>query len=422
MDEVFQRIKEEVLKEINPESDISEAELEELFDRVFFGLTEISVSASRKNEYRKQLLNDIKRLDIIQELLDDKDITEIMVNGCEGIFYEKSGKLYKWDKKFSSQKKLVDVVQRIAGMSNKLVNEAIPIADTRLKDGSRVNIVMNPVAIDGPIITIRKFYEKPLSMERLIELNSITKEAAEFLKVLVISGYNIFISGGTGCGKTTFLNVLSNYIPSMERVITIEDSAELKLNSIENIVRLEARKANVEGKNEITLRDLIKSALRMRPDRIVLGEVRGAEAGDLLIVMNSGHDGSISTGHSNGPEEMLLRLETMVLMGMDMPVEAIRRQIASAIDIVVHLGRLRDKSRRVLSISEVIGIETGKIILNHLYRFVEEGMDENGCIKGGLRSCGNAFKCTKKLETAGYDASVYSGSNTDFTAGRISFL
>lgn len=408
MDVVFQRIKEEVLKEINPESDISETELEELFDRVFLGLTDISVSASRKNEYRRQLLNDIKRLDIIQELLDDKDITEIMVNGCEGIFYEKNGKLFKWDKKFSSHKKLVDVVQRIAGISNKLVNEGIPIADTRLKDGSRVNIVMNPVAIDGPIITIRKFYEKPLSMEKLIELNSITKEAAEFLKVLVISGYNIFISGGTGCGKTTFLNVLSNYIPSMERVITIEDSAELKLNSIENIVRLEARKANVEGKNEITLRDLIIAALRMRPDRIVLGEVRGAEAGDLLVVMNSGHDGSICTGHSNGPEEMLLRLETMVLMGMDMPIDAIRRQIASAIDIVVHLGRLRDKSRRVLSISEVVGIENGEIVLNHLYRFVEEGMDENGCIKGGLRSCRNAFKGTKKLETAGYDASVYS--------------
>lgn len=408
MDAVFQRIKTEVLKEINPESDITETELEELFDKVFLELTDISVSASKKNEYRKQLLNDIKRLDIIQELLDDNDITEIMVNGCDAIFYEKNGKLFKWDKQFLSQKKLVDVVQRIAGLSNKLVNEAIPIADTRLKDGSRVNIVMNPVAIDGPIITIRKFYEKPLSMEKLIELNSITKEAAEFLKVLVISKYNIFISGGTGCGKTTFLNVLSNYIPTMERVITIEDSAELKLNSIENIVRLEARKANVEGKNEITIRDLIKSALRMRPDRIVLGEVRGAEAGEILTTMNSGHEGSLCTGHSNGPEEMLLRLETMVLMGMDMPIEAIRRQIASAIDIIVHLGRLRDKSRRVLSISEVIGIKKGEIVLNHLYEFVEEGVDENGCIKGGLRACKNSFKSTKKLETAGYDISIYS--------------
>ena len=422
MDEVFLRIKNAVMEEINPEVEISEAELEILFDKVFLSFTDISVSASRKNTYRKQLLNDIKRLDIIQELIDDKDITEIMVNGCNAIFYEKGGKLYKWDKQFISQKKLVDVVQRIAGISNKLVNEAIPIADTRLRDGSRVNIVMNPVAIDGPIITIRKFYEKPLSMERLIELNSITKEAAEFLKVLVISGYNIFISGGTGCGKTTFLNVLSNYIPSMERVITIEDSAELKLNTIENIVRLEARKANVEGRNEITIRDLIKSALRMRPDRIVVGEVRGAEAADMLSAMNTGHDGSISTGHGNGPEDMLLRLETMVLMGIDMPIEAIRRQIASAIDIVVHLGRLRDKSRRVLSISEVLGMENGEIQLNHLYKFVEEGVDENDCIKGRLEPCRNTFKRTKKLETAGYDASVYSGSNIDFNACGILVL
>ena len=407
MDDFFQILKTAVMEEINPGMDVTEEELVDIFDRVIMGHKEISISATRKNEYRKLLLNDIKRLDVIQELIDDDDITEIMVNGWDTIFYEKKGVIYKWDKHFVSPKRLSDIVQRIAGMSNKIVNEAVPIVDTRLPDGSRINIVMSPIAINGPIITIRKFYENPLTMERLIELNSISKEAANFLKALVISGYNIFISGGTGSGKTTFLNVLSNYIPSNERVITIEDSAELKLKTIENIVSLEARKANVEGKNEITIRDLIKSALRMRPDRIVVGEVRGVEAIDMLSAMNTGHDGSLSTGHSNGARDMLLRLETMVLMGMDMPVSAIRRQIASAIDIIVHLGRLRDRSRRVLGISEVIGIENGEILLNPLYEFVEEGIDENGSIKGTLKVCQQKFESVKKLEAAGYDASIY---------------
>lgn len=407
MDKIFQRIKEEVITRIDPGREVSEEEIVEIYDMVFSQISDISVSASKKNEYRKLLLNDIKKLDVIQELIDDDGITEIMVNGWDSIFYERNGKIRKWDKGFESPKRLEDIVQRIAGMSNKIVNEAIPISDTRLSDGSRVNIVMNPVAINGPIITIRKFYETPLSMEKLIEINSITQEVADFLRLLVISGYNIFISGGTGTGKTTFLNALSNYIPKEERVITIEDSAELKLMSVNNLVRLEARKANIEGKNEVTIRDLIKSALRMRPDRIVVGEVRGAEAIDMLSAMNTGHDGSLSTGHSNGPEDMLLRLETMVLMGMDMPISAIRRQIASAVDVVVHLGRLRDKSRRVISISEVVGIKDGEIKLNHLYEFVEEGIDENNRIKGTIKACKTSFHNIKKLKTAGYDFKVF---------------
>ena len=407
MDNIFNRIREEVLLRIDTTRDVGEEEISELCDRVFSELKDISISASKKTEYRKLLLNDIKKLDVIQELMDDDEITEIMVNGWDSIFYEKKGFVRRWEKHFENEKRLKDIVQRIAGASNKIVNEAIPISDTRLKDGSRVNIVMNPIAINGPIITIRKFYDIPLSIDRLIEINSITREASEFLKALVISGYNIFISGGTGSGKTTFLNALSNYIPEHERVITIEDSAELKLMSVDNLVRLEARKANVEGKNEITIRDLIKSALRMRPDRIVVGEVRGAEAIDMLSAMNTGHDGSLSTGHGNGPVDMLLRLETMVLMGMDMPVSAIRRQIASAIDIVVHLGRLRDRSRRVLSISEIDGIKDEEIHLNTLYEFVEEGLDDNNGIKGALKPCKTTLKNTKKLKAAGYEDSIF---------------
>jgi pilus assembly protein CpaF len=407
MDNIFNRIREEVLLRIDTTRDVGEEEISELCDRVFSELKDISISASKKTEYRKLLLNDIKKLDVIQELMDDDEITEIMVNGWDSIFYEKKGFVRRWEKHFENEKRLKDIVQRIAGASNKIVNEAIPISDTRLKDGSRVNIVMDPIAINGPIITIRKFYDIPLSIDRLIEINSITREASEFLKALVISGYNIFISGGTGSGKTTFLNALSNYIPEHERVITIEDSAELKLMSVDNLVRLEARKANVEGKNEITIRDLIKSALRMRPDRIVVGEVRGAEAIDMLSAMNTGHDGSLSTGHGNGPVDMLLRLETMVLMGMDMPVSAIRRQIASAIDIVVHLGRLRDRSRRVLSISEIDGIKDEEIHLNTLYEFVEEGLDDNNGIKGALKPCKTTLKNTKKLKAAGYEDSIF---------------
>ena len=286
--------------------------------------------------------------------------------------------------------------------ANRVVNEASPIVDTRLMDGSRVNVVLPPVALNGPIITIRKFPEKAMDMEQLLNIGSISKEAAQFLEKLVRARMNIFISGGTGSGKTTFLNILSNYIPQDERIITIEDSAELQIKNIPNLVKLETRNANVEGKNEITIRDLIKSALRMRPDRIVVGEVRDAAAIDMLTALNTGHDGSLSTGHANSPEDMLSRLETLVLMGgMDMPMVAVRQQIASAIEIIVHLGRLRDKTRKVLKIVEVLGMEQGEIQTRTLYEFVEEGETEDGTVIGSLQPTGQALLQTEKLLRAG---------------------
>lgn len=407
MDDIFNSIKENVMLRIEPTTETGE---EELYGIIDGAIMECSagrmISASDKASCRRKIFNDIKRLDILQELLEDDAITEIMVNGWDAVFIERNGKISRWDKHFESPKRLNDIVQRIAAGSNKIVNEAVPISDTRLPDGSRVNIVMAPVAINGPIVTIRKFYDEPLSMERMIELGSLSRQTADFLQKLVTARYNLFISGGTGSGKTTFLNALSNYIPSDERVVTIEDSAELRLRNIENLVRLEARSANIEGGNEITIRDLIRSALRMRPDRIVVGEVRGSEAVDMLQAMNTGHSGSLSTGHANSARDMMLRLETMVLMGMDMPVAAIRGQIASAIDIVVHLGRLRDRSRRVLNISEITGIENGEIKLNCLYQFKEEGLDENGRIIGSLRATGNIFFGIEKLRAAGLACEV----------------
>ena len=324
-----------------------------------------------------------------------------MINGYKNIFIEKNGTIEKWNKCFESNEKLEDVAQRIAARSNRAINQANPIVDTRLSDGSRVNIVLAPVAINGTTITIRKFYEQPLTIERLIELGSITEEAAEFLRKLVVSKYNIFISGGTGSGKTTFLNALSNYIPEDERVITIEDSAELQLRKINNLVSLEVRNSNISGENGITIRDLIKSSLRMRPDRIVVGEVRAEEALDMLQAMNTGHDGSLSTGHSNSPSDMLSRLETMVLMGMQMPVIAIRQQIASAIDIIVHLKRMRDKTRKVVEITEVKSFEDERIILNPIFKYKEQGEDKSGKIIGCLEGSGENLKNTEKLLAAG---------------------
>ncbi len=402
MDEIFAAIKENVMCRVEPARETGEDELYEIIDAAIKECSaKYMISACSKAVYRRKIFNDIKRLDILQELIEDDEITEIMVNGWDSVFIEREGRISRWEKHFDSPGRLTDIVQRIAAASNKIVNEAVPISDTRLADGSRVNIVMNPVAINGPVVTIRKFYDTPLSMERMIEIGSINREAADFLQKLVAAKYNIFISGGTGSGKTTFLNALSNFIPSDERVITIEDSAELKLIGIDNLVRLEARSANIEGRNEITIRELIRSALRMRPDRIVVGEVRGSEAVDMLQAMNTGHAGSLSTGHANGPEDMLLRLETMVLMGMDMPVTAVRGQIASAIDIIVHLGRLRDKTRRVLSISEITGMENGSVRLNCLYEFREEGVNEKNKIIGELKPSGNVFRGSDKLRAAG---------------------
>ena len=360
------------------------------------------LSLIQKYELQKELFNSIRKLDILQELLEDDSVTEIMVNGIEGIFVERQGILKRWEKGFKEKEKLEDLVQQIVGQCNRIVNESVPIADARLQGGARVNIVLPPIAMNGPLITIRRFPNHPVTMEQLIDWEAISNEAVDFLKKLVIAGYNIFISGGTGSGKTTFLNALSDYIPKGERIITIEDNAELQIQGVENLVRLEARKGNTEGEHEITIRDLIKASLRMRPDRIIVGEVRGEEALDMLQSLNTGHDGSLSTGHGNSPRDMLSRLETMVLMGLELPVSAIRRQIASGIDIMVHLGRMRDKSRKVLEILEVTGYhyETEEILTKSLFEFQEEECKNTEKVRGSLRKCGVLTHC-QKLTHAG---------------------
>lgn len=397
-----QEIIEEVRNRIDLTREIEDEEILEAVDELLLrkGREEF-ITLKEKNELRKEVFNSIRRLDVLQELIEDPQITEIMINGYQNIFVEKAGAIFPWKKRFDSEKKLEDIVQQIVAKTNRIVNEANPIVDTRLKDGSRVNIVLPPISLEGPVITIRKFPEKPITMEQLIQIGSVTEEAAMFLKKLVQAGYNIFISGGTGSGKTTFLNVLSGYIPSDERVITIEDSAELQLKNIPNLVRLEVRNANVEGKNEVSIRQLIKTSLRMRPNRIILGEVRDGAALDLLQAMNSGHDGSLSTGHANSTADMLSRLETLVLMGADIPLMAVRQQAASAIDIMIHLGRLRDRSRKVLEITEVLNMKEGEIQLNRLYSFEETGEDGRGRVLGGLKATGNVLKNQDKLKAAG---------------------
>ena len=391
-----------ILEELDMTREIEDEELTELIYRVLQeASSEEYLSLSRKTELGKELFNAFRKLDLLQEFLEDEGITEIMINGTKSIFFERDGRIYKSDKRFLSKEKLEDVIQQIVAGSNRLVNEASPIVDARLADGSRVNVVLEPVAVNGPIVTIRKFGKDAITMDQLIAWNSISKEISDFLAALVAAGYNIFISGGTGSGKTTFLNALSQYIPKDERIITIEDNAELKLQDIPNLVSLEARNPNVEGTGAVTIRDLIKSALRMRPDRIIVGEVRGAEAIDMLQALNTGHDGSLSTGHANSTADMLARLETMVLMGMNLPLPAIQRQIASGIDIIVHLGRLRDKSRKLLEVSEVLGYENGKICLQSLYKYEEEG-EKAGKITGNWRKI-HEITNDQKLKMAGYD-------------------
>ena len=338
---------------------------------------------------------------MLQNIIDDDDVTEIMINGTDRIFIERNGRIFRYDEVFSSKERLDDLIQQMVSKVNRRVNEASPIADSRLSDGSRVNVVLEPVALDGPAVTIRKFPKETINMDKLIEFDSLTEEVAEFLSMLVVSGYNIFISGGTGSGKTTFLNALSGYIPKDERIITIEDSAELQIKGIGNLVRLEARQENSEGGNGVDIRQLIRAALRMRPDRIIVGEVRGGEALDMLQAMNTGHDGSLSTGHANSPRDMLIRLETMVLMGVDMPLPAIRGQISAGIDVIIHLGRLRDRSRRVLEIVEVLGIKNNEIETNTLYKFFEIG-ENNGRIAGELKRSENKMQNIQKLRNAGY--------------------
>ena len=381
-----------------------EIEDEELTELIYGVLQEVSreehLTLERKTLLGKELFNACRKLDLLQEFLENEEITEIMINGTQNIFYEKEGRIFQSEKRFLSREKLEDVIQQIVAGANRLVNEVSPIVDARLPDGSRVNVVLAPVALDGPIVTIRKFGKDVLTMQQLIEWNSVSEEVSEFLAVLVETGYNIFISGGTGSGKTTFLNALSQYIPGEERIITIEDNAELKIQNVPNLVRLEARNANIEGTGAITIRDLIKTALRMRPDRIIVGEVRSAEAIDMLQALNTGHDGSLSTGHANSPRDMLSRLETMVLMGMELPLPAIQRQIASGIDIIVHLGRMRDKSRKVLEVTEVLGYDRGEILLQTLYRYEEE--EQAGGRKSGGWKKIHELTHRKKLLAAGY--------------------
>lgn len=402
-----------ILARLDMTRDMEDEELTELIYEV---LQEVSqeeyLPLDQKTMLGKELFNAFRKLDLLQEFLEDDDITEIMINGTQNIFIEKAGRISQSDKRFLSADKLEDVIQQIVAGSNRLVNEASPIVDARLADGSRVNVVLPPVALNGPIVTIRKFAKEVITMNKLMKWQSINSEVSGFLASLVAAGYNIFISGGTGSGKTTFLNALSQYIPKNERIITIEDNAELQIQNIKNLVRLEARNANVEGTGEVTIRDLIKSALRMRPDRIIVGEVRSAEAIDMLQALNTGHDGSLSTGHANSPKDMISRLETMVLMGMDLPLPAIERQIASGLDIIVHLGRLRDKSRKVLEVTEVLGYWDGQIHLQTIYRYEEirkedenvtenEKKDQENKVHGEWEKVAELFH-REKLVAAGY--------------------
>ena len=393
---------EKVMLRLDMTRETGEEELQEIILTVLEEAAEEEfLPLNEKIRISRELFNAFRRLDILQDLIEDESITEIMVNGTENIFYEKGGRLYRTDRHFISEERLCDVIQQIVGETNRYVNESSPVVDARLKDGSRVNVVLKPVAVNGPIMTIRKFPSEAVTMEQLIRWGSLTREAAEFVERLVEAKYNIFVSGGTGAGKTTFLNAMSDYIPKEERIITIEDNAELQIHGVENLVRLEARGANLEGEGAVTIRDLIRSALRMRPDRIIVGEVRGEETVDMISsAMLNGHSGSMSTGHANNPIDMLHRLETMMMMGIDLPLQAIQRQIASALDVIIHLGRLRDKSRRVLQIEEVLGYSDGRIITGTLYEFREEGM-KNEKIEGGLVKVSD-IKNTEKLMAAGY--------------------
>ncbi len=358
------------------------------------------LTAAEKLKWVRRLYDSFRGLDVLQPLVDDRTITEIMINGHDEIFVEKDGQVTRLPVRFESRERLEDIIQTIVSGVNRVVNESSPIVDARLKDGSRVNIVLPPIALKGPTMTIRKFPDHPMTMRDLVQRGALGQGAAEWVQTLVKSKYNIFISGGTGSGKTTFLNALSQYIPSDERVITIEDSAELQIVTVPNLVSLETRNANTEGRGEITVRDLIRSSLRMRPNRIIVGEVRGREALDMLQAMNTGHDGSLSTGHANSTIDMISRLETMVLSGADLPIAVVRQQIASAIDIFIHLSRLRDRSRRVTEISEVIGMKDGEVMLNRLYQFREQG-ENGGRIIGRLERTGNRLMHGEKLAMAG---------------------
>ena len=387
--------------------DLSRLKDEDLYSKieklVSEQLGDVYISIKERVNLTDELYSSIRGLGLLDMIIKDDDITEVMINGTDEIFIERNGKIEKLKQSFDSQRKLEDIIQRIVGRAGREVNQSNPIVDTRLPDGSRVSVVLPPVALKGPTLTIRKFSKTPMTVEQLIKYKSITPQIAKVLETLVKAKYNIFISGGTGSGKTTFLNALSNYIPKTERVITIEDSAELQIVGIENLVKLETRNSNSSGKGMITIRDLIKTSLRMRPERIIVGEVRGAETLDMLQAMNTGHDGSLSTGHANSTKDMLSRMETMVLMGAEgLPLEAIRQQISSAVDIIIHLSRLRDHSRKTMEISEVMGLKDGEIELNPLYVFEESEESTMDKVVGELKRTKNPLKNTFKLKLMGY--------------------
>lgn len=386
-----------------PLSKMSDEELEEKVEEVVLQrIGNQYCSIEQRVSIVQQVYSSIRGFGLLDSIISDDTITEVMINGPENVFIEQNGRLFKMDKQFESQRRLEDIIQRIVGLAGREVNQANPICDTRLPDGSRVNVVLPPIALCGPTLTIRKFSKTPMTVEKLIQYGSITQDIADKLELLVKAKYNIFICGGTGSGKTTFLNAVSNYIPRDERVITIEDSAELQITGVDNLVSLETRNANASGAGEITIRDLIKSSLRMRPERIVVGEVRGGEALDMLQAMNTGHDGSLSTGHANSTQDMLSRLETMVLQGAaGLPLEAIRQQIASAVDIIIHLSRLRDKSRKTMEITEVVGYKDGQIILNPLYVFEEDENSTLEKVSGSLNRTKNPMQNDFKLRLAG---------------------
>ena len=387
------RLRRRIMEELTESRDMDDEQLLERIDTAIRDMGQgIYLPLKERIWQRGSLYDSFRRLDILQELVDDKTVSEIMVNGAGKIFIERNGKTQAWERRFEKPEQLEDIIQQIVGRVNRVVNVSSPIVDARLEDGSRVHIVLPPVSLNGPVVTIRKFPE-PITMEKLIRFGAVTEEAAGFLKELVGAGYNIFISGGTNSGKTTFLNALSSFIPPQERVITIEDSAELQITQVPNLVRLETRNANTEGEGEITMSQLIRASLRMNPDRIIVGEVRGRETLDMLQAMNTGHDGSLSTGHGNSARDMLSRLETMVLMAAELPLPAIRSQIASALDIMVHLGRLRDGSRKVLSIAEIGGCTDGEVEMESLYEYDR---------KTGRLEAKGLLKNREKLGAAGY--------------------
>lgn len=405
--QITKKLKKKIFEKYNL-NEMNDEQLEQSIEHIVADeVKEEYITIEERVDLTERIFNSIRGLGLLDSIIKDDQITEVMINGPDDIFIEKCGKLYKLEQKFDDERQLEDIVQKIVGTAGREVNQANPIVDTRLPDGSRVNVVLPPISLNGATVTIRKFSKIPMTVEQLLNYGSITTEVAHVLELFVKAKYNIFISGGTGSGKTTFLNALSGYIPHDERVITIEDSAELQIEGIDNLVRMETRNANTSGSGEVTIRDLIKSSLRMRPERIIVGEVRGGEALDMLQAMNTGHDGSLSTGHANSTKDMLSRLETMVLQGSEgLPLEAIRQQIASAVDIIIHLSRLRDKTRRTMEISEIIGYEDGQIKVNPLYQFKEDEKSTIEKVSGKLIRTKNPLVNDYKLRISGIREAV----------------